>query len=158
MHVQCLLCVLSTWCVGLAQLVSALTTLPLCNPLTPCVCTGLTLQSGLIVTRAQLQESYPDVCCLPRAALRDLTPVVRVDGSDGTFYVSNDAQCAAPITAAVYPATFEYISVCGGCPPGGCTSTQAAAVADASLVNGGAAAHSITQPAHCFNLECCTHL
>lgn len=93
-----------------------------------------------MVTRANFAEIYPNKCCLPRAVLNDFSPVLRVDGSDGAFFVSNDAQCAQPIPAAAYPAMFEYIRVCAGSPSGGGTAPNQNA--DGSGING--AVRSVT--------------
>jgi hypothetical protein len=47
------------------------------------------------------------------------TTIVRMDGSGGKFFVTNDANCGQPITASAYTTTFSYLYVCGQCK-GGC--------------------------------------
>ncbi|WIA29996.1 hypothetical protein OEZ86_000094 [Tetradesmus obliquus] len=75
---------------------------------------SITLQSGLVVDLAQLQQQYPGQCCLPRSVLADNSAVLRMDNSDGRYFVSMDPSCSSPLTSDVYPVMFEYIAV--GCP------------------------------------------
>lgn len=83
---------------------------------------GITLQSGAVINLVELQQQYPGQCCLPRSVLNDQTPVVRMDGSNGNFFIASDEGCNNPVTNDVYPAMFESIHVCDACPPGGCYS------------------------------------
>jgi hypothetical protein len=84
---------------------------------------GLTLQSGQAVEVNQLVEAYPNQCCIPRSAINDFTPILRIDNSNGNCFVSNDQNCNTFIPSESFPATFEYIYVCGQqCPPGGCNT------------------------------------
>lgn len=82
------------------------------------VCAGMTLQSGMVIDFKQLQESYSGQCCLPRTILNDYSPVMRIDNSEGMYYVTSDPACAAEsaIPSTTYPASFEYIRLCGSTP------------------------------------------
>lgn len=51
------------------------------------------------------------------------TTIVRMDGSGGKFYVTNDPNCRSPITASAYTTTFSYLYVCGQCK-GGCAQVD----------------------------------
>jgi hypothetical protein len=73
---------------------------------------GMTLQSGMVVDFSQLQESYQGQCCLPRSVINDASAVMRMDNSGGAFFVANDPACASPIPSSMYPASFEYVSIC----------------------------------------------
>jgi hypothetical protein len=77
----------------------------------------MTLQSGMVADFTKLQESYQGQCCLPRSVLNDASAVMRVDNSAGAFFVSNDPTCASPIPSSMYPASFEYISICAAPAP-----------------------------------------
>ncbi|KAF8065558.1 hypothetical protein HT031_003159 [Scenedesmus sp. PABB004] len=84
-----------------------------------------TLMSGQVVNLNVLYKDFGGECCLPASVLGDSSPIVSLKNSDGKFFVSNDAGCGSPILASSYPATFNFIYVCGaapsaGCPPGGC--------------------------------------
>ncbi|KAF8057639.1 transferase [Scenedesmus sp. PABB004] len=80
---------------------------------------SITLQSGLVLNPADLAEQYKGQCCLPRSVLRDVTPVVRVDGSGGRVFVAADDACREPVPAAAYPAVYESVWVCADSPPPG---------------------------------------
>lgn len=45
--------------------------------------------------------------------------IVRMDGSNGRFYVTNDPNCGNFITSSAYATSFSYLYVCGQCK-GGC--------------------------------------
>jgi hypothetical protein len=102
---------------------------------------GITLQSGLVVDLQQLQQQYQGQCCLPRSVLNDNSALLRIDNSDGRFFVSMDPSCSTPLTSDVYPAMFEYISV-------GCT-TSSSSGGTTYVINGGELGenrHWISQP------------
>uniref|UniRef100_A0A383VFQ6 Uncharacterized protein n=1 Tax=Tetradesmus obliquus TaxID=3088 RepID=A0A383VFQ6_TETOB len=86
---------------------------------------SMTLQSGMVVDFSKLQESYTGQCCLPRSVLNDASAVMRMDNSGGSFFVSNDPACASPIPSSVYPASFEYISICAAPTPAAAPDTAA---------------------------------
>lgn len=92
---------------------------------------GLTLQSGQVVDINKLAQEYQGQCCLPRTVINDYTPIVRLDNSNGNYFVSNDPSCNGPVTSDLFPAMFEYIHVCDQCPPGGCYQDQV------TVINGG---------------------
>jgi hypothetical protein len=90
----------------------------------------MTLQSGMVVDFTQLQESYQGQCCLPRAVLNDASAVMRMDNSGGAFFVSNDPTCSRPIPSSMYPASFEYISICAATAPASDSTPSSAAGTD----------------------------
>jgi hypothetical protein len=45
--------------------------------------------------------------------------IVRMDGSNGRFFVTNDPNCGNSITSSAYPTSFSNLYVCGQCK-GGC--------------------------------------
>jgi hypothetical protein len=96
-----------------------------------CLAAGITLQSGLVVDLTQLQQQYQGQCCLPRSVLNDNSALLRIDNSDGRFFVSMDPSCSTPLTSDVYPAMFEYISV--GCA----TSSSSSSAGTTYVINGG---------------------
>lgn len=98
-----------------------------------CRAAGITLQSGLVVDLAQLQQQYPGQCCLPRSVLADNSAVLRMDNSDGRYFVSMDPSCSSPLTSDVYPVMFEYIAV--GCPA---PSSSSYSSGNTYIFNGGA--------------------
>lgn len=56
----------------------------------------MTLQSGQVVDLAQLAsqvQANGGGCCLPRSILGDMTPIVRMDGSGGKYWVAADPNC-----------------------------------------------------------------
>jgi hypothetical protein len=91
---------------------------------------GITLQSGLVVDLNQLQQQYQGQCCLPRSVLNDNSALLRIDNSNGRFFVSMDPSCATPLASDVYPVMFEYISV-------GCTASSSSS-SSTYVINGGA--------------------
>jgi hypothetical protein len=97
-----------------------------------CCSAGITLQSGLVVDLQQLQQQYQGQCCLPRSVLNDNSALLRIDNSDGRYFVSLDPSCATPLTSDVYPVVFEYIAV-------GCTATSSSGSSgNTYVINGGA--------------------
>jgi hypothetical protein len=86
--------------------------LPLLLPAT----TAMTLQSGQQVDLLKLADAYQQDC-IPVSVLNDFTPIVRLDGGQGRFFVSNDPGCAYAIPSAAYPSVFAYIYV-GECRGG----------------------------------------
>lgn len=85
----------------------------------------MTLLSGHIVDLAQLANASAasnrtNKCCVPASAVGDFSPIVRMDGSGGRFYVTSDPDCRDIITASAYPASFRYIYVCGRCTGATC--------------------------------------
>jgi hypothetical protein len=76
----------------------------------------MTLQSGQVVDLPALAQAVKEQgggCCVPRSTLGDFTPITKMEGSGGTFFVSADPDCNVPLTAVNYPSTFEAINVCG---------------------------------------------
>lgn len=74
------------------------------------------LQSGQAVDLKELAAAVKEQgggCCVPRSVLGDYTPVTRIDGSGGTYWVSADPDCNNPLSKDNYPSTFEAINVCG---------------------------------------------
>jgi hypothetical protein len=100
---------------------------------------GLTLQSGLVVDISKLQQQYQGQCCLPRSAVNDFTPIMRIDNSNGNYFVSNDPNCNTPLDSRSFPAAFDFIHVCDQCPPGGCFDGAAAGAGSQTtiIINGG---------------------
>lgn len=103
---------------------------------------GLTLQSGQVVDLKKLAQQYQGQCCLPRNIINDFTPIVRLDNSDGNYFVSNDPSCSSAIDSNLFPSTFEYVHVCDQCSSGGCNQ--------AGVINGGKAV-TLWWPSSC----CC---
>lgn len=69
--------------------------------------------SGQTININQLYTEYGGECCLSRTVLGDWSPITYMRGG-GRFFVTNSANCASPIAASAYPATFDYVYVCGG--------------------------------------------
>jgi hypothetical protein len=99
----------------------------------------VTLQSGLVVDLSKLQQQYQGQCCLPRSAINDFTPILRIDNSNGNYFVSNDPNCNTPLDSRSFPAEFDFIHVCDQCPPGGCFNGGAAGAGSQTtiIINGG---------------------
>jgi hypothetical protein len=87
----------------------------------------------------QLQQQYNGQCCLPRSAINDFTPILRIDNSNGNYFVSIDPNCNAPLDSRSFPAEFDFIHVCDHCPPGGCFNADASAGSQTNviIINGG---------------------
>jgi hypothetical protein len=59
-------------------------------------------------------------CCVPRSVLGDATPVVRIDESQGQYYVTADPDCKSAIASDAYPSTYQAIWMCGNCTGDDC--------------------------------------
>jgi hypothetical protein len=81
----------------------------------------MTLQSGQRIDLQKMREAY-QTDCIPVSLLNDFTPIVRLDGGNGQFFVSNDPNCGSAIPASAYPATFQFIFIGGACPGGACSN------------------------------------
>jgi hypothetical protein len=84
----------------------------------------MTVQSGKAVDLTKIASEAKGKCCwkaneIGLGVVNGDTTIVRMDGSGGKFFVTNDANCGQPITASAYTTTFSYLYVCGQCK-GGC--------------------------------------
>lgn len=96
---------------------------PLPHPTQPPA--DMTLLSGQVVDLARLAAeataaNASSSCCIPITAVGDFSPIVRMDGSGGRFYVTTDPDCRDVITASAYPAAWRYVYVCGRCSGATC--------------------------------------
>lgn len=60
----------------------------------------------------QLSQQYQGQCCLPRSVINDFSPILRLENSNGNYFVSMDPSCNSPLTSDLYPVMFDYIHVC----------------------------------------------
>eukprot|EP00775_Hariotina_reticulata_P010832 gene10832-10989_t len=81
--------------------------------------------SGQVVALPELFKAANNTCCVPRALLGDFTPIVRMDNSQGRYFATADPSCqTGPIESFSYPAMFEAVNLCGGCPGGKCPTVD----------------------------------
>lgn len=85
----------------------------------------MTLMSGQVIALNELYKASNYSCCIRRSTLGDYTPIVRMDGSQGQYYVTADPDCkTAPVQTEAYPATYEAVWACGKCDGGKCPSVD----------------------------------
>eukprot|EP00775_Hariotina_reticulata_P004139 gene4139-4388_t len=78
----------------------------------------MTLKSGKVVDLDKLAADAKGQCCLPRSVVGDDSPIARMDGSNGRYFVTNDPKCGNILYASSYAVTYSYIYVCGQCKGG----------------------------------------
>ena len=85
----------------------------------------MTLMSGQVIALNELYKASNGKCCIPRSTLGDYTPIVRMDGSQGKYYVTSDPDCkTGPLLSTSYPINYEAIWMCGKCEGGKCPTVD----------------------------------
>lgn len=83
----------------------------------------------VFVTSSACHPFVPATLVCEQAGLTQIgdTSIVRMDGSGGKYYVTNDPKCGNVITSSAYVTSFLYIYLCGQCKGGVCPQVDGGA-------------------------------